>query len=99
MSAAAETVAGTRDAGLNLFVHGKFIPQAVFGKAPPRLDALQKELGDGPCIAASRDQTMIHIPDLRVDVPWPQFAELAHSLGIRSMLCVPMWVDNSASDR
>ncbi len=92
---AVETVTGARDAGLNLFVHGKFMPQAVFGVAPPELDQLQKELGDGPCIAASRDQTVVHLRDVSADARWPGFAALADTLGVRSMLCVPLWVDDS----
>jgi GAF domain-containing protein len=90
-----ETVHGTRDAGLNLFVHGKFMPQVVFGAAPPELDRLQQQLGDGPCIAASRDQLVVHLRDVSADARWPEFAVRADLLGVRSMLCVPLWIDDS----
>jgi GAF domain-containing protein len=87
-------VGATTAAGVNLYIRGKFEPQAVFGEAPHRLDALQQRTGSGPCIDASRDQTLIHVEDMNAERRWPEFAGLATSLGVLSMLCVPMTIDN-----
>jgi len=93
--AATEYVPGANYAGLNLLVGGKrFEPQAVFGAPPPVLDEQQKTSGEGPCIDASREQIVIHIEDMATDTRWPQFAALAVSLGVGSMLCLPLWVDD-----
>ena len=91
--AAVETIAAAQFAGVNLLDRGRFVPQAVAGQPPLALDVLQQETGTGPCIDASRDQVTVRVEDLATGSPWPGFAELALSLGIRSVLCVPMWVD------
>jgi GAF domain-containing protein len=94
LTAATTAINGADEAGLNLFTSGRFEPQATTGMAPPQLDALQQRTGRGPCIDASRKQVSIHIDDLSVDHRWPEFASAASKLGIRAMLCVPLWVDD-----
>ncbi|MCV7014336.1 GAF and ANTAR domain-containing protein [Mycolicibacterium madagascariense] len=93
LAAAVGLIDGAQAAGLNLFEKGKFIPQAVLGSTPPPLDELQKRTGVGPCIDASREQTTIEITDTRHDDRWPDFTALAEEVGVSSMLCVPLWVD------
>ena len=87
-------VGATTAAGVNLYVRGRFQPQAVFGEAPHRLDALQERTRTGPCIDASRDQELVHVADMRTEERWPEFAELATSLGVLAMMCVPMSIDS-----
>jgi GAF domain-containing protein len=91
--AAVETIAAAQYAGVNLLDRGRFVPQAVAGQPPLALDVLQQETGMGPCIDASRDQVTVRVDDLAADGRWPRYAELAISLGVMSMLCVPLWVD------
>jgi GAF domain-containing protein len=93
LRSACELVAGADAAGLNLYVRGKFQPQAVLGEAPHELDLLQQASGVGPCIDASRDQATIHVVDMQAETRWPDFAARAVELGVLSMLCVPLWVD------
>ena len=89
---AAETIGPARYAGVNLYQHGKFIPQAVVGEPPLALDVLQQETGTGPCIDSSRDQVTIRVDDMSTESRWPRYAQLASALGVASMLCVPLWV-------
>jgi GAF domain-containing protein len=91
--AAVETIAAAQYAGVNLLDRGRLAPQAVVGQPPLALDVLQQETGMGPCIDAARDQVTVRIEDLAAGSPWPRYAELAISLGVRSVLCVPLWVD------
>ena len=86
---------GTKHAGVNLFVKGRFEPQAVYGDAPLPLDELQQRTGEGPCITASRDQAVVRIRDMRAAEGPDEFMQLAASLGIRAMLCLPLWVDDT----
>jgi transcriptional regulator with GAF, ATPase, and Fis domain len=86
---------GTKHAGVNLYIKGRFEPQAVFGDAPLALDSLQQRTGDGPCIAASRDQQLVQIKDMTAEGEWPQFRALAVEQGVRAMLCLPLWVDDT----
>ena len=80
-------------AGLIIFTRGELIPQASTDRVPLLLDHLQQKLGDGPCVNAARRQSIVQIDDTRQDGRWPDFAADAASLGVRSMLCVPLWVD------
>jgi GAF domain-containing protein len=92
---AVTTIEGTSYAGVNLLIRGRFTPQATVGVPPPRLDALQQHTGQGPCVDASRNQVTVSIDDMEKERRWPEFAELAVSLGVLSMLCVPLWVDDT----
>lgn len=82
-----------QDAGLILLVRGILKAQATAGRAPHLLDLLQQKAGEGPCIEAARQYTVIRIEDTRHDARWPQFCARAQEYGIRSLLCAPMWAD------
>jgi GAF domain-containing protein len=80
-------------AGLTVFSRGEFTPRASTGEAPLLLDRLQQELGDGPCINAAKHQSIFRIEDTGRDERWPEFSMEAARLNVRSMLCVPLWID------
>src|ERR1700729_1001707 len=90
---AVETIGPAKYAGVNLYDHGAFVPQAVAGEPPMVLDALQQETGTGPCIDASRDQMTIRVDDIVTDTRWPEYTGRAVALGVASMLCVPLCVN------
>jgi GAF domain-containing protein len=93
VSAAVSTLSPARHAGLIIVSRGELVPQATTGPPPQLLDRLQQELGDGPCINAAQQQAVIRIDDTRHDKRWPDFSAEAANLGVRSMLCVPLRVD------
>jgi putative methionine-R-sulfoxide reductase with GAF domain len=59
------------------------------------VDALQHQAGEGPCLDAIAHRLIFYADDLENDLRWPQFAPQATSLGMRSMLALPL--DASAS--
>ena len=91
---AVEIVGGAEFAGVNLLVRGKFKAQAVLGAPPHELDREQQRTNVGPCIDASREQTIIEVADMRTESRWPEYAALAVRVGVLSMLCAPLWVDD-----
>jgi GAF domain-containing protein len=93
VSNAVTTVRPARHAGLIVMARGELIPQATTGSPPARLDQLQQESGDGPCVDAAQQQAVIRIEDTRYERRWPGFCAEAADLGVRSMLCVPLRVD------
>jgi GAF domain-containing protein len=93
VSTATRMLSPARYAGLTVFSGGKFTPLACSGETPLVLDRLQQELGDGPCIDAAKDQSICRIQDTGRDERWPQFSAEAMRLNVRSMLCVPLWID------
>jgi GAF domain-containing protein len=82
-----------RYAALTVLARGELIPRASTGEPPLLLDRLQQRLGDGPCINAAKHQSVFRIEDTREDPRWPQFCAEAARLNVRSMLCVPLWID------
>jgi len=56
-----------------------------------QLDALQRDLGEGPCMEAAHDvQQMYVVTDLREDDRWPLWGPRAVELGIRSLISVKL---------
>jgi GAF domain-containing protein len=81
------------DAGLVLLTRGRLVPQATTGRAPHLLDRAQQQLGAGPCIEAAQAQSTVRVADTLADGRWGEFCATAAGLGVRSMLCVPLGVD------
>jgi GAF domain-containing protein len=93
VSTAVTMLSPARYAGLTILSRGELIPRATAGEPPLLLDRLQQRLGDGPCVHAAKHQSVFRIEDTRQDERWPQFCAEAAQLNVRSMLCVPLWVD------
>lgn len=83
-----------QDAGIILFRRGELVPQATTGQAPQVLDIRQQETGDGPCLEAASKQIRIQVSDTSNETRWPQFCVTAQELGVRSLLCVPLWIND-----
>ncbi len=92
-STAVAMLSPARYAGLTVVSRGELIPRATTGEPPLLLDHLQQKLGDGPCINAAKHQRIFRIEDTREELRWPEFTAAAVRLNVRSMLCVPLWID------
>jgi GAF domain-containing protein len=58
-----------------------------------RVDEVQYELDDGPCLHAMRDGSVVRIEDTNEKARWPEFEAEAASHGIRSCLALPLNAD------
>jgi GAF domain-containing protein len=92
-STAVTMLSPARYAALTILSRGELIPRASTGETPLLLDRLQQELGDGPCIHAAKYQSVFRIEDTGEDDRWPEFCAEAARLEVRSMLCMPLWID------
>jgi hypothetical protein len=54
------------------------------GDLPVRVDALQEETGQGPCLDAMYDQHIVRVSDMAHDQRWPRFAAAAAQAGRRA---------------
>ncbi|ABM10607.1 GAF and ANTAR domain-containing protein [Paenarthrobacter aurescens] len=61
------------------------------------LDELQYGLGEGPCLAAVLEMTLVHIPDLREERRWPRYVAAAWAEGVGSILCIPLPLEGEAN--
>jgi GAF domain-containing protein len=92
-STAVTMLSPARYAALAVLSRGGLIPRASTGEPPLLLDRLQQKLDDGPCIHAAKHQSVVRIEDTGEDDRWPEFCAGAARLEVRSMLCVPLWID------
>lgn len=60
---------------------------------PAQVDAVQTELGEGPCLDAAYEQQTVRVPDMATDERWPRFARRAAELGAASMLSFQLYVE------
>jgi AmiR/NasT family two-component response regulator len=74
---------------------GAFKTVAETSEVPLRVDAIQYELGYGPCVDAIVDNTTYHCPDLAEEQRWPEFGPRAVAeAGVHSMLSFRMFLED-----
>ena len=69
------------------------ISQSPSSDLPKRIDALQAETGEGPCLDAAFRELVVRVPDMRTESRWPHFAARAAEAGAGSMLSLRLWVE------
>jgi hypothetical protein len=69
------------------------VSQSPSSDLPERVDALQAEVGEGPCLDAVFEDRVVHVPDMRTETRWPHFAARAAEAGAASMLSFQLWVE------
>jgi GAF domain-containing protein len=94
VEAATHVVPGTLWAGISLLQGHRLTSKAPTHPAVPQLDAIQAELGDGPCITALREHHTVHVPDMAAETRWPEFTRRAMEMGVRSLLSFQLFVEN-----
>lgn len=67
--------------------------QSPSSDLPERVDALQAEVGEGPCLDAVYQERLVRVPDMRTEQRWPRFARRAAEAGAASMLSIRLWVE------
>jgi GAF domain-containing protein len=84
---AVDALDGCEMAGISWLVAGKKIETlACTEQLVAQADALQDELGEGPCIDLTLEGNTLLITDLQTEARWPKFGRAAAELGLRSML-------------
>ena len=71
----------------------KVEPRASSSELPGKVDALQGEIGQGPCLDAVSEHEVVRVDDVRADERWPEFAAKASALGVGSMMCFQLFVE------
>lgn len=80
-------VDNAESAGITCVSESGFETAAPTDELALKVDALQFEVGSGPCIDAAVEETVFRTDDLRVDARWPEFGRrAADELGVQSML-------------
>jgi hypothetical protein len=93
--AATELVSGCDHASLMLIRHGTPVTVASSDEIAARIDAFERELGDGPCLDAIEDEAAYVDSDLTDGSPWPELtARVLSETPVRGMAGFRMMASN-----
>lgn len=92
--AALELVPGADEGSVSVVLGRKNIgSRAPSGDLPRRIDALQMETNEGPCLQAAYENSTVRVPDMSSEKRWPLFAQRATEAGAHGMLSIQLWVE------
>jgi GAF domain-containing protein len=75
---------------ITLLQQKKPVTVASSEKGAQRLDETQYRAGQGPCLTAIREESVVHVPDVRSEHRWPGYAAAALAERVGSSLSVPL---------
>ncbi|HEY0506506.1 MAG TPA: GAF and ANTAR domain-containing protein [Blastococcus sp.] len=92
-ASAVGTIPGADECGIS-YVTGrtKVEARAATSDLPRAVDELQSRLGQGPCLDAVWERTIVAMDDAATEQRWPKFAREAARLGVGSMLSFQLFV-------
>jgi len=67
---------------------------SVYGSLPPLVVGLQNEVGEGPCLEALSQTSQVVVNDVSAETRWPVFSTRLKPMGVGSMICTPLTVEN-----
>ena len=92
--AALRLVPGADEGSVSLVLARRRVEaQAASSDLPRAVDALQEEVGQGPCLDAVFERHTVSVPDLATETRWPEFSRRACRLGAGSMLSFQLYVE------
>jgi GAF domain-containing protein len=95
-SLAVETVRGAVGAGVTVVDRqGSKRTSGATDDRVEQADALQYELDEGPCLAATASRQVVRVDDLTTDPRWPRWSEAVAPLGLRAALSAPLVAGNA----
>jgi GAF domain-containing protein len=86
VASATDTVPGAEHAGVSLYERKLLQTVASTSDLTKRINNIEHELDEGPCLQALIDQRSYRIDDMSTDTRWPRFAAAAQTHGVHSML-------------
>jgi transcriptional regulator with GAF, ATPase, and Fis domain len=91
--AAVGTVPGAQYAALSVVEHRRAVyTRAGTAELVFKVDRVQYDTGEGPCLSAVYEQQTVRLPDMTTEARWPQFTRRTAELGVLSMLSFQLYV-------
>ncbi len=91
---AVETIDGCDHAGVSLIQDRKISTAAASEDVPCQVDAIQYDVGEGPCLDAIREHETFRIDDLAAEDRWLRFCpRAAEETGVASMLSFRLFAE------
>ena len=90
--AARASVPGFEHVGISVVEHdGTVSTLAATGRLVRELDMLQYKLGEGPCLSAMREETVVLVEHLAQEQRWPRFVPRAVQAGVKAQMGVQLF--------
>jgi GAF domain-containing protein len=89
-SLAFETVPGSCGAGVSVIEGRRRVSSGSTDDRVRHADALQYELDEGPCLAATVSRELVVVEDVQQDHRWPRWADAVRPLGLRAAMSAPL---------
>ncbi|MFC3347711.1 ANTAR domain-containing protein [Streptomyces echinoruber] len=90
---AVQAVPGAVACSVTVRREGRLMTLAGSAGLPSGLDLRQYEHASGPCVAAAEENAEQYAADLERETRWPEYRRYALSVGVRSVLAVPLAVE------
>jgi hypothetical protein len=93
VNAAVGTVPGAQQASISAVRAGHAMETlASTGELSRKVDAVQAETGQGPCLTTLHEHATVRLDDAADEERWPRFTPQAAALGMGSMLSLQLYV-------
>jgi transcriptional regulator with GAF, ATPase, and Fis domain len=94
VAAAVAMVPGAEEGSISVVAARRRITsEAPTSDLPVRVDAIQEEVQQGPCLDAVYEQQTVRVTNLATEARWPLFARRASQTGAASMLSLQLFVE------
>ncbi|SDS53760.1 GAF domain-containing protein [Friedmanniella luteola] len=94
VAAAVTQIPGADEASISVVeARRQIVSEHRSSELAARIDALQVEVGEGPCLDAVYRERIVWAPDLARETRWPAFARRAAETGVGSMMSLQLWVE------
>lgn len=94
VTAAVAMIPGADEGSLSvIFGRRQVTSEASSGDLPARVDAIQEEVQQGPCLDTAYEQQTVRVDNLATEQRWPLFARRASRTGAASMLSLQLYVE------
>ena len=92
--AAVGTIPGAQYAAISVIEGGRTVKtRAGTDDLVYQLDQAQSDTHQGPCLDALYNQQTVRLSDMDAETRWPKFSRRAVELGVGSMLCLQLYVE------
>ena len=82
VASAVALIPGAEEGSISVVVGRRQVrPEVPSGQLAARVDQLQGETGQGPCLDAAYEHETVRVPDMATELRWPDFSQRALEAG------------------
>jgi hypothetical protein len=96
--AARNSIPGFDEVGVSLMhSNGQVETKAATGELVWRLDALQYDMNEGPCVSSLHEEPIIVADHITESQRWPRYISKASQMGLKAQMALRLYVDGDGT--